>query len=254
MHMAHALEAPLMTEAARPPAVLEYNVVKSSPHDRGAFTQGLILRDGFFYESTGLNGRSSVRKVKPETGEVVQHETVPREYFAEGLTDWKGKLIQLTWQSGKAFVYDLKTFKREGEFAYSGEGWGITHDDKRLIMSDGSDTLQFIDTGNGKTRRTLAVKDSSGRHWKDINELEWIDGNILANVWHQNTVLLIDGQSGLVKGQYDLGKLAQDASQHMPSRENEQVLNGIAWNPASHTLLVTGKDWPVWFELKITLH
>ena len=125
---ASAADVPLMSEDARPPTVLEYEIVKSWPHDRAAFTQGLIYRDGFLYESTGLNGRSSLRKVKLETGEVVQRESVASEYFAEGLTDWKDRLIQITWQSQLGFVHDLKTFRREGQFNYSGEGWGITHD------------------------------------------------------------------------------------------------------------------------------
>ncbi|MBP6330811.1 MAG: glutaminyl-peptide cyclotransferase, partial [Dokdonella sp.] len=244
MHMAHALEAPLMTEAARPPAVLEYNVVKSSPHDRGAFTQGLILRDGFFYESTGLNGRSSVRKVKPETGEVVQHETVPREYFAEGLTDWKGKLIQLTWQSGKAFVYDLKTFKREGEFAYSGEGWGITHDDKRLIMSDGSASLRFLDPKTYQQTGNLEVT-YQGKPLANLNELEFVRGRIFANVWQSNSIVVIDPASGRVTAQINLAGLLSADDRAVPV----DVLNGIAYDASKDRLFVTGKLWPKVFEI-----
>lgn len=246
MHMAHALEAPLMTEAARPPAVLEYSVVKSWPHDRGAFTQGLILRDGFFYESTGLNGRSSVRKVKPETGEVVQHETVPREYFAEGLTDWKGKLIQLTWQSGKAFVYDLKTFKREGEFAYSGEGWGITHDDKRLIMSDGSASLRFLDPKSYQQTGNLEVT-YQGKPLANLNELEFVRGRIFANVWQSNSIVVIDPASGRVTAQINLAGLLSADDRAVPV----DVLNGIAYDASKDRLFVTGKLWPKVFEIKL---
>jgi glutamine cyclotransferase len=232
---------------------LPWALLRSIPRAPDHFTQGLVYADGQLFESTGHYGQSQLIAYDANTLEMQKQHFLRADVFAEGLTFLGNKLYQSSWKSREIFVYDTRLTPLQ-TLKISGDSWGLTTDGHLLIMSDGSDTLQFIDTGNGKTRRTLAVKDSSGRHWKDINELEWIDGNILANVWHQNTVLLIDGQSGLVKGQYDLGKLAQDASQRMPSRENEQVLNGIAWNPASHTLLVTGKDWPVWFELKITLH
>jgi glutaminyl-peptide cyclotransferase len=243
---ASAADAPLMMEAARPPTVLNYEIVKIWPHDRGAFTQGLIYRDGFLYESTGLNGRSSVRKVKLETGEVVQHETVAKEYFAEGLTDWKERLIQITWQSGLGFAYDLKTFKPAGQFSYTGEGWGITHDDKRLIMSDGTSTLRFLDPQTFAQTGTLEVT-YQGKPLANLNELEYVRGRIFANVWQSNSIVVIDPRNGRVSAQLDLPGLlnAEDRATGV------DVLNGIAYDARRDRLYVTGKLWPKMFEIKL---
>jgi len=243
---ASAADAPLMSEDARPPAVLEYEIVKSWPHDRAAFTQGLIYRDGFLYESTGLNGRSSLRKVKLETGEVVQRESVASEYFAEGLTDWKDRLIQITWQSQIGFSYDLKTFESKGQFNYSGEGWGITHDDKRLIMSDGTSTLRFLDPQSFKQTGALEVT-YQGRPLANLNELEFVRGRIFANVWQSNSIVVIDPGSGRVTAQIDLPGLlsAEDRAVGV------DVLNGIAYDARHDRLFVTGKLWPKIFELKL---
>lgn len=243
---ASAADAPLMSEDARPPTVLEYEIVKSWPHDRAAFTQGLIYRDGFLYESTGLNGRSSLRKVKLETGEVVQRESVASEYFAEGLTDWKDRLIQITWQSQIGFSYDLKTFESKGQFNYSGEGWGITHDDKRLIMSDGTSTLRFLDPQSFKQTGALEVT-YQGRPLANLNELEFVRGRIFANVWQSNSIVVIDPGSGRVTAQIDLPGLlnAEDRAVGV------DVLNGIAYDARHDRLFVTGKLWPKIFELKL---
>ncbi|MEO7014036.1 MAG: glutaminyl-peptide cyclotransferase [Dokdonella sp.] len=235
-----------MSEDARPPAVLDYEVVKTWPHDRGAFTQGLIYRDGFLYESTGLNGHSSLRKVKLETGEVVQHSTVANEYFAEGLTDWKDRLIQITWQSKIGFTYDLKTFKPIAQFNYSGEGWGITHDAKRLIMSDGTSTLRFLDPESFKPTGTLEVT-YQGKPLANLNELEFVRGRIFANVWQSNSIVVIDPANGRVTAQINLPGLlnAEDRSVAV------DVLNGIAYDAKHDRLFVTGKLWPKLFELKL---
>ncbi len=243
---ASAADAPLMSEDARPPTVLEYEIIKVWPHDRAAFTQGLIFRDGFLYESTGLNGRSSLRKVKLETGEVVQRESVASEYFAEGLTDWKDRLIQITWQSQLGFVHDLKTFKREGQFHYSGEGWGITHDARRLIMSDGTSTLRFLDPQSFKQTGALEVT-YQGKPLANLNELEFVRGRILANVWQSNSIVVIDPGSGRVTAQIDLPGLlsAEDRAVGV------DVLNGIAYDARHDRLFVTGKLWPKLFELKL---
>ena len=243
---ASAADAPLMSEDARPPTVLEYEIVKSWPHDRAAFTQGLIYRDGFLYESTGLNGRSSLRKVKLETGEVVQRESVASEYFAEGLTDWKDRLIQITWQSQLGFVHDLKTFRREGQFNYSGEGWGITHDARRLIMSDGTSTLRFLDPQSFQQTGALEVT-YQGRPLANLNELEFVRGRIFANVWQSNSIVVIDPGSGRVTAQIDLPGLlnAEDRAGGV------DVLNGIAYDARKDRLFVTGKLWPKIFELKL---
>ncbi len=244
---ASVIAAPaLMSEDARPPAVLEYEVVKAWPHDRGAFTQGLVYRDGFLYESTGLNGRSSLRKVALESGEVVQHETVSKQYFAEGLTNWKDRLIQITWQSKVGFTYDLKTLKPTGQFNYSGEGWGITNDAKRLILSDGTATLRFLDPETYQPIGSLEVT-YQGKPLANLNELEFVRGRILANVWQSNSVVVIDPASGRVTAQIDLPGLlnAEDRESGV------DVLNGIAYDAKRDRLFVTGKLWPKIFEIKL---
>ncbi|HOX71004.1 MAG TPA: glutaminyl-peptide cyclotransferase [Dokdonella sp.] len=241
-----AADEPLMSEAARPPAVLDFEVVKAWPHDRGAFTQGLIYRDGFLYESTGLNGRSSLRKVSLETGEVVQHLKVANEYFAEGLTDWKNRLIQITWQSKTGFTYDLKTFEPGEPFHYSGEGWGITHDTKRLIMSDGTSTLRFLDPKTYAQTGTLEVT-YLGKPLANLNELEFVRGRIFANVWQSTSIVVIDPANGRVTAQLDLPALlsADDRSTGV------DVLNGIAYDAKTDRLFVTGKLWPKVFEIRL---
>lgn len=237
---------PLMSEAARPPAVLAFEVVKTYPHDRGAFTQGLIWRDGFLYESTGLNGRSSLRKVKLDSGEVVQHERIEQQYFAEGLTAWKQRLIQITWQSQKGFTWDIDSFKRGADFSYAGEGWGITHDDKRLIMSDGTSTLRFLDPDTFKETGRLEVT-YMGKPLANLNELEYVRGRIFANVWQSNSIVCIDPATGRVTAQLNLPALlsAEDRAGGV------DVLNGIAYDARHDRLFVTGKLWPKLFELRL---
>lgn len=244
---AHVTAAPpLMSEDARPPTVLAYEVVTSWPHDRGAFTQGLVYRDGYLYESTGLNGRSSLRKVALETGEVVQHATVEKQYFAEGLTDWKDQLIQITWQSRLGFTYNLKSFKPSGQFNYSGEGWGITHDGKRLILSDGTSTLRYLDAQTYLPIGKLEVT-YQGKPLANLNELEFVRGRIFANVWQSNSIVVIDPANGRVSAQIDLPGLltAEERSSGV------DVLNGIAYDAKRDRLFVTGKLWPKVFEIKL---
>ena len=245
-HCAADGDAPLVTEAARPPAVLEYEIVNTYPHDRGAFTQGLIYRDGFLYESTGLNGRSSLRKVVLESGEVVQRENVASEYFAEGLTDWKHSLVQITWQSKRGIVYDLNTFKPTSAFSYAGEGWGITHDSKRLIMSDGTSTLRFLDPKSFAQIGTLEVT-YQGKPLANLNELEYVRGRIFANVWQSNSIVVIDPLNGRVIAQIDLPGLLSAADRG----PGVDVLNGIAYDARRDRLFVTGKLWPKLFELRL---
>ena len=244
--LAMAAEAPLMSKDARPPVILEYEIVKTWPHDRGAFTQGLIHRDGFLYESTGLNGRSSLRKVNIETGEVVQHENIDKEYFAEGLTDWNNHLIQITWQSKTGFTYDLKTFKRIGQFSYDGEGWGITHDGKRLIMSDGTSSLRFLDPKTFAQTGTLDVT-YQGKPLANLNELEFVRGRIFANVWQSNSIVVIDPANGRVTAQINLPGLLKVEDR----AGGVDVLNGIAYDAKKDRLFVTGKLWPKVFEIKL---
>ncbi len=225
--------------------VFGYSVVRTFPHDRDAFTQGLQYVDGFLYEGTGLNGRSSIRKVKLETGEVLQRRDTPPEYFGEGITVWQSHLYQLTWQSGVAFVYDLRTFSPRRTFSYAGEGWGLTHDGTSLIMSDGSDALRFLDPGSFQERRRVRVT-AAGGDVRELNELEHVKGEILANVWMSDRIARIDPRSGRVTAWIDLAGL-------LPPRERAtvDVLNGIAYDPAGDRLFVTGKLWPRVFEIRL---
>ena len=223
----------------------DYDVVTVYPHDREAFTQGLIFRDGVLFESTGLNGRSSLRRVRLETGEVLQRHNVPDRYFAEGLTEWAGQLIQLTWTSNIGFVYDVASFRQLRTFKYRGEGWGLTHDDRRLIMSDGTSTLRFLDPATRAETGRLAVRDGAVPV-DSLNELEMVNGSIYANVWPTDWIAIIAPESGLVTGWLDLRGL-------LPDREASEadVLNGIAFDAAGDRLFVTGKLWPRLFEIRV---
>lgn len=245
-----ALAAPafaqLVMESARPPVRIGYTVVNTFPHDRGAFTQGLIHRDGFLYESTGLNGRSSLRKVELETGKVVQQVDVDQQHFAEGLTDWGNRLVQITWQTQTGFVYDLKTLKLEKTFSFPGEGWGLARDDRHLILSDGSATLRFLDPKTFAEVRRVEVT-YQGKPLAQINELEMVEGELFANVWGTEVIVVIDPASGRVTGQIDLTGLLPASDRKPPV----DVLNGIAWDAKRKRLFVTGKLWPKLFELRL---
>jgi len=224
-----------------------YTVVRSFPHDREAFTQGLIYKNGFFYEGTGLVGRSGIRKVKLESGEVVQAKPLGAQYFGEGITDWNGSLVQITWQSEIGFVYDLDTFDQKKTFSYKGEGWGITHDGTRLIMSDGQPegALRFLDPVTLKETGRIIVRDGRGPV-THLNELEYVKGEIYANVWQTDRIARISPKDGRVTGWIDLSGL-------LPASEKarDAVLNGIAYDAAGDRLFVTGKLWPRVFEIKL---
>jgi glutamine cyclotransferase len=222
-----------------------YTVVRTYRHDANAFTQGLQYLDGVLYEGTGLNGRSSIRKVKFETGEVLQLRVTRPEHFGEGITIWNGNLIQLTWQSGLAFVYDRATFEPRRTFTYVGEGWGLTHDAANLIMSDGTDALRFLDPKTFKEIRRVRVT-AMGAAVPRLNELEYVKGEILANVWQTDYVARIDPTTGHVVGWIDLRGL-------LTARERAatDVLNGIAYDESGDRLFVTGKLWPKLFEIKL---
>jgi glutamine cyclotransferase len=225
--------------------VYGYHVVRSYPHDPAAFTQGLIVRDGFFYEGTGMNGQSGIRKVKIETGEVVQSKPLASTYFGEGITDWKDSLIEITWQSEVGFVYDLATFEQKKTFSYVGEGWGLTHDDTRIIMSDGSAELRFLDPATLKETGRITVRDANGPV-KNLNELEYVKGEIFANVWQTDRVVRISPKDGHVTGWIDLKGLLTPAQ-----RARTDVLNGIAYDASGDRLFVTGKWWPKVFEITL---
>ena len=222
-----------------------YSVVRTYPHDPSAFTQGLEYHDGFLYEGTGLNGRSSIRKVTLETGDVVQKRDLPSQYFGEGITIWKAEIVELTWRSQIGFTYDLSTFAPKRTFSYSGEGWGLTHDDRSLIMSDGSAAIRFLDPDTFAERRRVVVADA-GVPITRLNELEYVRGEIYANVWQTDTIVRIAPDSGRVLGWIDLRGLLGTAE-----RSTDAVLNGIAYDAARDRLFVTGKLWPKVFEIKI---
>jgi glutaminyl-peptide cyclotransferase len=233
-------------QGARPAIpVLQIEVVKSYPHDPRAFTQGLEYLDGFLYESTGETGQSSLRKVDPQTGKVLQKVDLSSQYFGEGLTIFKGKIYQLTWLSHTGFVYDLRSFKKLREFSYYGEGWGLAHDGANLILSDGTNRLRYLDPESFAEVRTLEVY-AGGEAVTNLNELEVISGDIYANVWHANRVAKIDAHTGQVRAWIDCSALAAKEQ-----KEPESVLNGIAFDAARKRLFVTGKDWAHLFEIRV---
>lgn len=238
--------SPTVTSAPQTIPIYGYRVVNTYPHDPTAFTQGLIYRDGILYESTGLNGQSTLRKVRLETGEVLQRRTVDARYFAEGLTDWGGQLLQLTWQANLGFVYDLGTFERVRTFDYAGEGWGLAHDDARLILSDGTDTLRFLDPATFREIGRVAIR-AAGRPVTELNELEVVRSEVFANIWQSDRIARIAPDTGMVTGWIDLAGL-------MPATERldvDAVLNGIAYDRQGDRLFVTGKLWPKLFEIAV---
>ena len=223
-----------------------YEIVNIFPHDANAFTQGLIYEDGVLYEGTGQRGDSSIRKVEIETGKVLQIYPIPDEYFGEGITIWKNKIIQLTYTSKVGFVYDKETFEPQDKFFYKTEGWGITHDGEHLIMSDGSPTLYFLDPETYEVVSKLAVY--YGEHLlKHLNELEYINGKVYANIWGTDEIAIIDPASGKVESLIELdGLLNKRGLVHQID-----VLNGIAYDAKNERLFVTGKWWPSLFEIKL---
>lgn len=224
-----------------------YQIVHAYPHDPKAFTQGLVYVDGHLYESTGLNGRSSLRMVDLQTGRILQHHELAAEYFGEGLTNWGSSLVQLTWKAGTAFVYDRFSFALQRTLHYPGEGWGLTQDGKSLIMSDGSPVLRFFDPRTFREIRRLSVVDENGQPVLDLNELEYVRGEIYANVWHTDRIARISPRTGKVLGWIDLSGLI-DKSQ---LSDTDAVLNGIAYDSRFDRLFVTGKLWPRLFEIKV---
>ena len=227
--------------------VYSFDIVHAYPHDTSAFTEGLFYWKGFLYESTGLEGHSSIRKVRLETGEVVQKLDIPAQYFGEGIVNWRGHLVSLTWKSQLGFVFDLASFKLLREFHYAGEGWALTHDDHRIIMSDGTPELRFMDPDSLKETGRLKVT-LNGKPVRNVNELEWIKGEIYANVWETNWILRIDPLNGRVVGLIDLTGLLQ-SSEIVPGQTD--VLNGIAYDAKGDRLFVTGKNWPKLFEIRL---
>ena len=223
-----------------------YQVVHAYPHDAQAFTQGLVFVDGHLYESTGLSGHSSLRMEDVETGRILQFQDVPGKFFAEGLTNWGSTLVQLTWQSHVALVYDRFSFRLLRTLPYSGEGWGLTQDGKNLILSDGSAVLRLFDPASFRQVGHIAVKDRRVPV-EQLNELEFIHGEIYANIWHSDRIARISPATGKVTGWIDLSGLLPKEQRSSP----EAVLNGIAYDAVHDRLFVTGKLWPRIFEIKV---
>lgn len=229
-----------------------YEIVNTFNHDAKAFTQGLVFHKGFFYEGTGGrkddNFHSSLRKVEIETGKIVQKFDLSGEYFGEGITIFGDKIYQITWREKKAFVYDVNDFKLLGEFKYSGEGWGLTHDGANLIMSDGTHVLRVVNPETFETVRTIVVLDEKGKPVMELNELEYVKGEIWANVWQEGLIVRIDPSSGKLLGRIDLEKLADE---QMDKNRDADVLNGIAYDEAADRIFITGKKWKNVFEIKV---
>ena len=234
----------IVSSAATP--VYGYRVLAVHPHDPAAFTQGLVYYQGDFYEGTGLRGRSSLRRVALETGRVLQKRDLPDAYFGEGVTLFDDRLYQLTWQSHVGFVYDRASFDLLGTFDYPTEGWGLTHNGRELIMSDGTPTLHFLDPVTLQELRRVTVRDENGPVQR-LNELEYIRGDVYANVWLTDRIARIDPATGRVLAWIDLSGLLPPED-----RPGANVLNGIAWDETGHRLFVTGKLWPKLFQIELT--
>jgi glutaminyl-peptide cyclotransferase len=227
-----------------------YRVIHTYPHDSLAFTQGLIFVDGHLYESTGLKGKSSLRMLDLPTGKVLQKYDLPAQYFGEGLTDWGSTLIQLTWKEHTGFVYDRFSFSVLRTFQYEGEGWGLTHDGSQLILSDGTSYLRFLDPKSLKEIRRLRVYDEAGHPIEKLNELEYLHGEIYANIWETDEIVRISPLTGKILGRIDLSRIIDKRTLASP----DAVLNGIAYDSTADRLFITGKLWPKLFEIKVEAH
>ena len=239
--------APATVAQRRPAPVQSYKVIAEYPHDQSAFTQGLVFADGHLYESTGLEGESTLRRVDLTTGRTLQRVDVPPQYFAEGLALVGDELLQLTWKHKLGFVYDRATFKQKRTFSYNTEGWGIAYDgSSRLIMSDGSDALTFLDPKSFAPLKTLRVRDGA-KPVSNLNELEWIEGEVWANVWTTDRIARISPNTGEVNAWIDLWTLYPRAQRLPPADE----LNGIAYDRATRRIFITGKKWPRLYQIAV---
>ena len=228
------------------PKNFSYKVIKTYNHDPEAYTQGLFYKDGFLYEGTGRNGYSSIRKVELETGKILQSVNLDDKHFGEGITLFNNKIYQLTWTSGVGFEYDFNTFKQLRTFSFTTQGWGLTTNGKDLIMSDGSNVIHYMEPDNFGELRRIEVCDDKGPV-DQLNELEYINGEIYANVYQTDKVVIIDPETGMVKANIDFKGLLKDTD-----RTNEvDVLNGIAWDEVSKRLFVTGKLWPKLYQVEL---
>ena len=244
---ASSLATPAHAASAKQIPVYGVQVVHAYPHDINAFTEGLFYLNGYLYESTGLESHSSVRKVKLETGQVVQRATLPADMFGEGIAPWNGRLVGLTWKAEVGYVLDLESFDTKGQFGYPGEGWGLTHDDTEMVMSDGTADLRFLNPTTLVESHRIHVTAHS-KPVEQLNELEWVDGEIYANIWQTDRIARIDPKTGDVVGWIDCKGLLPKKD-FIP--EHTDVLNGIAYDAATKRLFLTGKFWPKVFEVKL---
>ena len=230
------------------PAIYDYKIINSYPHDKNAYTQGLEIHDGLLYESTGQNGRSSLRKVELKTGKVLQKTDLDKQYFGEGMTKFGDSIFMLTWRKGQGFIFDFNTFEEKGTFKYKNslEGWGLTNNGEKLIKTDGTERIWFL---NPKTQKEESFIEAytNKRKVEKLNELEYIDGKIYANVYQQNSILIVDAKTGKIEGVANLNGLKDKVSQH-PQLD---VLNGIAYDKSNNKLYVTGKNWDKLFEIEL---
>ena len=245
---APARPAPAAVQAAPEPAppIEAARVIATYPHDAGAFTQGLFFHDGRLFESTGRHGESGVREVDLATGKVKREVRLPAQFFGEGSTGWGKTIVSLTWKHGKGFRWDRESFRKLGEFRYGGEGWGLTQDGESLILSDGTPELRFLDPATMAERRRIRVT-WRGRAVGNLNELEYVRGEILANIWHSDLIVRIDPATGAIRGAIDLSAVTAAVQ----PADAEAVLNGIAYDTGAGKLYVTGKRWPRLFEIAL---
>lgn len=241
-----SLFAPVTARSATP--VSGYVVVATFPHNTANYTEGFLYADGLFYEGTGIEGNSRIIAYDPRTGTEVRSHAISPQLFGEGIVDWGPSLYEWTWKTGVGFVYDRATFRMIREFKYTGEGWGMTHNDREIITSDGTATLRFRNPQTFAETHHLVVTDG-GRPVQQLNELEWVKGEIYANVWHTDRVARISPRTGAVIGWIDLRGIL---SVTMKPSDPEAVLNGIAYDAQHDRLFVTGKKWPLIFEIKVT--
>lgn len=238
--------------AKNAPSVYSYKIVNTYPHDKNAYTQGLEFKNGFLYETTGRRGESTLRKVELKTGKVLQKTDLDKKYFGEGMTILNNKIYWLTWQSRKGFIYDFETFKETGSFIYnnSNEGWGLTNNGSELIKTDGTNKIWFLNPENQQEKRSIYVY--TNKYAVDnLNEIEYINGKIYANKWQQNSIVIINPNTGVVEGVANLNGLRDIVAKDQNLEKQDDVLNGIAYDKANNRLFVTGKHWGKLFEIEL---
>lgn len=234
------------------PSIYRYKLINTYPHDKTSYTQGLEFYNGFLYETTGKKGKSVLRKIALKTGKVLQETKLDAKYFGEGMTILNGNIFWLTWQARKGFIYDLETFKQKGEFAYtwSAEGWGLTNDGTHLIKSDGTHKIWFLDPETQKEKKSIQVY-TNKYSLKELNEIEYINGKIYANKWQQNSIVIIDAKTGIVEGVANLSGLKKEIEKSQTITDQDEVLNGIAFDKETGRIFVTGKHWGKLFEIEL---